>query len=911
MAWAVRAIHAADEGDDMAEINDATDFGEKGMVKGQAIERSIDEIRAQLNNRDLLIVPYMHGDWAWCHTRLWHEIRYVAVVEDVVAVFQKHPEYRWYMDCYATVLAPVIDRAPHLLPCLEKLIKDGIIDICGGFSNLRPNMEGDEAYVRNMIIGRKRFEELFPGVSITVQAEAVDVALGHAQIPQLIKKGGFKFYRAGRPYDVLAKKGLPRTFLWQGLDGTLVPVWWGDYGGIVFKETVDKLLFDEEHWEETVIALYDDVIGKVAQTTCSQTLLIPQGCDDNLPLKAFNLDLDVDLPQLIKTWNERETSRMRFATPTEFFSELGRMGEFQTYSGAIDICDVCYNVAYGGEKSLKALRSKQDALLTQAEKWSTIAELRGYQAAPDTEPMWEKMLISAAHATSWVFTNDFNEIYEMALHNAYEAMELIRKAQREICKDIELPTGTLYVVFNMSQWETEAIIELTLPCGGIEELALIDGDGLPLPFQVLKPYEYTDTVWEYEAAVKIKLPPFGYNTIIAKSGSIDGRYGAPFEKMQPAQKLPCSGSLRIEAGRMELEFCNGDLISAILDGTPVAHDGGIPFNSLHYNEISKENAVLHVGVVTESIRVKWNSYCMTEQGPLRHKIVLFGSDGRHEYRQEIAVPHHRAQLEISVSVDWRRSNGFLTADIPLANASRLHGGIPFGIEEKDIASEPYVDLESDAWDDMHRKRKGLFVSKDFVSAMNDSETVTLSPGWGDRFYIHDANSNMLSYVLLNSIELIPDTWEDNVNLFSTESIGPHVFEYVVSVDRERDLVQIHNESISRKVKPIVHKPVREVMGHPSMPLSGSFMSCDLANIVVSAFYKEDGVYTLRLWESAGVSSNALIDLPKPFVKAYCTDFTGNIEEGIEKEKVQLEGRTLSISVKPYEIITIKLWEESL
>src|SRR5665647_2639751 len=119
------------------------------MVK---MDGNISQIRIALEGKTLLIVPYMHGDWAWCHTRQWHALRYISVLEDVVKLLEEHPEYnyKWYMDCYVTVLKPLLDRKPQIIEKLRKHIEAGNIAICGGFSNVRPNMVGDEAYIRNM-----------------------------------------------------------------------------------------------------------------------------------------------------------------------------------------------------------------------------------------------------------------------------------------------------------------------------------------------------------------------------------------------------------------------------------------------------------------------------------------------------------------------------------------------------------------------------------------------------------------------------------------------------------------------------------------------------------------------------------------------------------------------------------------
>lgn len=146
-------------------------------------ELNIAEIREKLRGKTIMWTPYMHADWAWCHTRQWHEIRYISVFEDVIALMDKGIGFKWYMDCFRTEFQSILDRKPELLQKLRKYVESGDIEICGTYANVRPNLVADEAYVRNLILGRQLFQEYFPGAHMPVHADSVDVALGHQQIP--------------------------------------------------------------------------------------------------------------------------------------------------------------------------------------------------------------------------------------------------------------------------------------------------------------------------------------------------------------------------------------------------------------------------------------------------------------------------------------------------------------------------------------------------------------------------------------------------------------------------------------------------------------------------------------------------------------------------------------------------------
>ncbi len=181
-----------------------------------------EEIRSRLEGAEIHIVPYAHCDWAWTHTRAWHERRYVLIFEEVLQILRAYPEFRWYLDSWVTELRPLLDRRPDLVPELHARIREGEIAVCGAFANVRPNMVGEETFLRNLAHGRRRFRELFPDVDLTVHADIVDVSVGHPQMPQVLRLAGYRYFRCWRPHEALSAKGIPYEFIWEGLDGSRI-----------------------------------------------------------------------------------------------------------------------------------------------------------------------------------------------------------------------------------------------------------------------------------------------------------------------------------------------------------------------------------------------------------------------------------------------------------------------------------------------------------------------------------------------------------------------------------------------------------------------------------------------------------------------------------------------------------------
>ncbi len=863
--------------------------------------KSLETIRGKLKGKKLFVVPYMHADWAWCHTREWHVRRYLAIFEDVAALTEQKVGYKWYMDCFRTEIQPVLERKPELLARIQKHVQEGDIQIAGSFANVRPNLVGDEAYIRNMVIGRKKFQACFPGAEIIVHGDGVDVAPGHPQIPQLISKAGYKYLRAGRPYEVLEKKGLKREFYWQGLDGSKVLVWWGEYGGMFEPEKVKRLQQALPDWRGFVEELYDQELEQYRRNSNADVIWVGQGCDDVLPLRAFNSDLEVPLVEAIRQWNENEESEMCFAGPNDFFRALEKGAEkIETHVGTIDICDVCYNVAWGGEQGLVHRRLTSSQRICEAETWQLLNHLQGGKAPDDLQSIWEEALTASCHATAWLFTRDYDEMLARIDAAIGDANRLKMAAQRAIAERIGYDERIVTVAFNSLAFPRTEILHLTLPSGFADGLYFEDGAGNRLPHQLLRPYEYTDSLWEWEALVQVTLPPMGWTAIRAKGVPMDCRLGGVFQRMPQPETHPASRAFAIKNDCLRLEFEAGRL-SCILDletGRPQPAEGSAAWNDLLFTEIDTDKGVLHAGPIIGQRLVQFQTATLLENGPLRWRVQLTGSDGRVDYTQEITLHAGSREIGFAVRFHWPRTRGRLSARIPVTAACTLRGGIPFGSEEKNVDAEPYTGPD---WDNMHRQWPGLFCAKDYVRAVDGDTSAALISIEGDRFYLLNRKASALEYILINSAQLIPGTWEDSVNRRGIESVGEHTIRYALRIGApgEGDLAAARAASQLRSPADLL---LPYVGNESSLPSHGSLLQIAEANIQLSAWYADGEDAMLRIYEAEGTETTAHITLPAAVAACTSEDFIGN-PDGRE---ITLAENTIVFETMPHEIVTLRL-----
>ena len=821
--------------------------------------------------KKVFIVPYCHADWAWTHTRNWHEKRYNLVFNEVLDIIKEHLEFRWYLDNYICELEPFLRYSKNRIPELRKRIKQGKIAVCGGFANIRPNMVGEETFIRNLILGRRKFQELFPEIDLSVHADIVDVGLGHPNMPQVLSLAGYKYFRFWRPEVALNLKKIPREFIWEGLNGSKILVSRGCYGGLISKE-VEK-----------------DIKRELEYRSClSLTGLIwlSQGMDDSRPLRTVGSDEYLDLFSFIKDWNEKEKEPMVFATPIEFYRELEKE-DLPIIKGTLDPCDVCYNSAFAGARGLWKLRLETDRELTEAEMWSVVAS----KTEVSFQGLWENLLAFSSHGTQWLLQEDFDEIYNLALRTKWQAGEIKKEALKMIVQRINFPEKTKVIVFNQLPFPRGVILKIFLSFpDGLSEFSLKDGQGKKVPFQIIN--EVGSKGWEVELLTKINLPSFGYNTLTMK------------KKNEPSVIPSAKPNKNIlENDKLRISFQNGKIV-AIKD----------KFLNKEYK--SKKDLItlkafdgatigpLHVGKTIKEYQVCWQKGKLKETGPLRWSYLREGKISFHSVKQNINLHPGESRIEFETEVFWQGADSLLTFTTALPFTGNLTADIPFGIESKNLSEEPYGKATGSGGN-IERMRPGAFFTKSFVDWNDGKKGMAYINYDGDRYYTYNENDKTLNHILINGILETPG-WEKDVNR-EVRALGYHCFKSaLVFHPGDWKRAKIYKQALSLRSKPEVFYP--DEKGTPYLmrgnlsPLH-SFLAIEPENLILTAFYQEERFYILRFFEAEGKETKVKIKLPFKPKKVRPIDFIG---QELKEPEIKVEKDSLSFLVKPYKIITLKM-----
>lgn len=877
--------------------------------KESEAQTELEEIREALRGKTVFITPYAHCDWCWSHSRDWHYIRYRTSLDEILDLMKENPEFTWYMDSWITHILPYMKARPERIQELGEAIRRGQMAICGDYSNVRINMVAEEALVRNIIYGRRDIREWFPEADFSVNGSYVDVSLGGPQTPQIMRKGGYEFYRAQRPFQVLAWKGIPHDFLWKGLDGSELICWWGSYGGWWTKELAE--LDFKGDWDEAVKWIWQNELKDVCDSNSGDVVITAHGSDDSRPLRAHNDNQWIDLPGIIERWNARETSTLRFGTPPMAFRQMKEQKEkLAVVTGTIDPCDVPYNCAYCGERSLLQTRIGGAEALVRAEKWMTAASQVGARAYEHLEEEWRENLKISAHASQDTFTWDYDQFKRWGEEARMSADRKMEMAMDAIAGCMDAPENTIAVLFNSHDKEVRRAVTLTVVADRFDTLKLYDGLGREVPYQIEKPIYY-GWIWECRVRCVVTLPPLGYTCIRAEGADVSAKNCGPevLERMLPLMDQPLEECFNIDNGKFVFSFDHGDLVSIQKkeSGEFLQKKGSTPWNRVEFRRCDDEIGIMQNGPVREIHAVKWNRWVAKMNGPLVWEVELVGSEGFAEYRQTITIEQNSGRIDIKTEVDWNHV-GFLVASIPMPEKAPVYGGVAFGVEYKDIEKEQYQPQEEnlDRLDelDLHRFRKGLFYAKNVAFYRADGGTAALSNWKGDRFFLKDNDRGQLDYMLINSLNRGKQGWRELVAEESLGGSGRHCFQYSVMLyDREVPAEQVLSDAAALREE-IVTRRVYGKFGKATLPAQGSFLQVEDAGVVVSALYQEGEDVILRVYDTAGGERRQVeIDLPFSPLRAMAQDFIGTPDAS---KAVTVGEKKVCVEICPFEIVTLRL-----
>jgi alpha-mannosidase len=167
------------------------------------------------------VIPHTHWEGAVFKTREEYLEMGLPHFLQVLRLLKTQPTYRFVLDQVAYV-KPFLERYPEEAAAFRRFVAEGRLQLVLGMDIMPDvNMPGGETFIRQMQYGKGYYRDQL-GVDVST-AWLIDTFGHHAQLPQLLRKAGYRSFWFSR--GVPGPKH-PAEFLWEGIDGTRIPAFW-------------------------------------------------------------------------------------------------------------------------------------------------------------------------------------------------------------------------------------------------------------------------------------------------------------------------------------------------------------------------------------------------------------------------------------------------------------------------------------------------------------------------------------------------------------------------------------------------------------------------------------------------------------------------------------------------------------
>jgi len=863
----------------------------------------------------IFLVPYAHCDYAWAHTRRWHRERYIEIFKEVLKIMEQDREYKWYFDTKNEQLSPFIRKYPQKIAELRKRVLEGRIEVAGGtLSNPKIDTLGGETFIRNMVYGRSYFNHSF-GIQPQVYT-AIDLMPGYSQIPQLLRKGGYKYFRFTRP----SKNNLI-GFYWRGLDGTEILCSRGRYGYGVLE---DGQLFPHDYkknWGDARKTIYQyikyglTVFGKNTEEDQetelelgsiknrdygsldkTRVVWLARGGDDCRPLCDFSGKF-VDILGLAKEWNKRENIPLKFATPTEYFRELEKhKSKIPIFSGVLDSASWACRYGILGNESLIIWWLKNEDALTTTESFCTLSSFVLEHPYPEKklDKLWHDLLTTTGHATRLVFANDYNYLLTKVKRINKKVKDLRDIAYGSITRKIKYEKqGIPLVVFNSLAWDRKDIvkIEVEFEKGETKGILLKNDQNQKISYQILDQNLYPDrTLRKIKFAFIAEVPSMGYSTYyIEEQGFLNSIEKA--KKLEEIEKQEKLGNKYYD-----IVMDRGSLKSIFLKekGIELFNTEEIAVNSLTLCILESSNSFDTAGPFIEELEEKEVKLLSMASGPVYSKVITQGWINEHRIRKEIVIYQQLSRIDFRTEIHSKGGDGVFKVKFPLGFDGKLMAHIPFGVEERELSKELCrVNYASKNYP--HTFYAGRWID---YSCRDYGVSLISSPG--RRGYDFVPDKKLIKHILLKSRTLpTKGCWRRLSKLH--EGKGIHSFNYsIYPHEKDWKKAEVHRRALEYQ-NPLVARIVREKAKRAVLPDKIGFMKIEPSNVVMTGFYQKNEQIIVRVYDSQGREQKAKLIFPFRIEKVKETDFNGqNVESDRE---FNVSNRVLDFKIKPWEIVT--------
>jgi alpha-mannosidase len=847
---------------------------------------------------------HIDAAWLWPRTETVDAVR--RTFTTALQLMNEYPDYV-YTQSAAQYYAWMADKYPDLNDQIKQRIKEGRWEVVGGMW-VEPdlNLPSGESQVRQLLVGQRFFKKEY---GVTARIGWNPDSFGYNwQLPQIYKRSGLDYFVTQKMHWNDTNQLPFRLFWWESPDGSKVLTYFptdyvhtdlnptrisadfaesaarnpgtiehldlygvGDHGGGPTRDMLDQ----GDHW----IAESEDVKpdeGKKPDTAVPTTRYstVQHYFDD------VQAHLNPDSP----TWDYDSIAKGYTAPPA------GPNGEVGIPTWKDELYFEFHRGVYTTQAAHKRnIRTSETATLN-AEKLASFAWLDG-DAYPDKllNTNWEKITFNEFHdlaAGSGIAViyrdaqKDFTQVFD-ADHNIDEAALGTLDARINTRPDTRVAGSTPILVYNTMAWPRTETVELKVQLPeDATSVKLLDAHDRPILAQVVSKDAATH---QFTLLARVSdIPALGYTVLHAAPATSAAANPTSGLTLHDAADAYTLANTRL---KLAIDKKTGCITSIVSDKTEYLAPQACGNQLQTFVDTPKDYDAWNIdpgtldGTMTPISEL--DSIAVTDNGALRKTIRITRTWSKSHFIQDISLDASTDFVRISNTVEWHETHVLLKAAFPLAATSaKATYEIPYGNIERTTTrnnswEKAQFEVPALRWADLGDQHQGF-------SLLNDSK------------YGYDAVGNLLRLTLLRS-PVWPDPDADRGTQHFTYELYPHTgtWKQALTVHRGYELNT-----------PLLAEQVFAHTGE--LPATHSFVSLDAPNVTLSAVKKAEDANALifRMYEWAGKPTEVKLHVPAGAQYAIETNL---MEDPIPNaEHLQLTGDTVTVPIKPYEILTLQV-----
>ncbi|NYF90543.1 glycoside hydrolase family 38 C-terminal domain-containing protein [Tunturiibacter empetritectus] len=852
-----------------------------------------------------------HIDAAW----LWPKSETIDVVKrtftTALQLMNEYPDYTFSQSA-AQYTEWMAEKYPALNEQIRQRVKEGRWEIVGGMW-VEPdlNLPDGESQVRQLLIGQRVFHDQY-GVVARIGWNPDSFGYNW-QTPQIYKRSGLDYFVTQKMHWNDTNQLPFRLFWWESPDGSKVLTYFPtDYVhdnvnptriSADFAESADRnpgttelldLYGIGDHGGGPTRAMLDQADHWIAAGTKDH---------DAVPTMRYHTaqnyftNVEKNLNPTSPTWDYESIAKGYTAPP----AANGALG-IPTWK------DELYFEYHRGVYTTQAahkrnMRTSEVATL-DAEKLASLAWLDG-QPYPNAEltENWKKITFNGFHDLAAgsgiaIIYKDAQREYTEVFHADKEITDnSLNTLSTRI--DTSTKTGVPVLVYNAMAWPRSETVELHIQLPSPSEtIELTDTRNAILLSQIVSHQPGSN---EFTVLARVnEVPALGY-TVLHAYGNLP--QNADLRRLHKEQltDLKYSGlsfsqdssSYTLSTGRSHLQVRiskeTGCITNLTTDSFPAhTYVAANPANDACANQLQtfkdtpKQYDAWNIdpgtldGTMTPITTL--DSIAITDNGPLRKTIRVTRSWQSSKFVQDISLDAGADTVRISNDIEWHETHVLLKAAFPLAATSpKATYEIPFGSIARPTTrnnswEKAQFEVPAMRWADLGDDKQGL-------SILNDSK------------YGYDAAGNTLRITLLRS-PTWPDAEADRGHQHFVYALYPHTgsWKQAQTVRRGYEL----NDPLK----------ATQVFSHTgTLPAEHSFASIENPNVTLTAIKKaeDSDALVFRMYEWAGTTTEVKLHIPHGATYA----IESNMMEKPEGDHLNLTNDTVTVPIKPYEILTLQ------